>query len=169
MKLSAKSLKKNLDDKLQSQKKINAKLFEEQAKRRKLLTQVLERCLEAAMDGEKYIDIGNEFNNLESIEKALEDRWLEITYLDAEEFCLSQIDYELEKLSYEQQYELLGAVKGRCKAIKLDLNGLRNCADDSFLLELICKHIEEAIEDGEKYERILLNAFYAYQSYQDQF
>lgn len=167
MKLSAKSIKKTLDEKLESQKKINAKLFEEQAKRRKLLTQVLERCLEAAMDGEEFIDIGNDFNNLESIEKALEDRGLDITYLDAEDFCLSQIDYELEKMPYEQQYELLGAFKGRCKAIKLDLNGLRNCADDSFLLEQICEHIEEAIQDGEKYERIILNAFYAFQSYQE--
>jgi len=167
MKLSAKSIKKTLDEKLDSQKKINAKLFEEQAKRRRLLTQVLERCLEAAMDGEEFIDIGNDFNNLESIEKALEDRGLDITYLDAEDFCLSQIDYELEKMPYEQQYELLGTVKGRCRAIKLDLNGLRNCADDSFLLEQICEHIEEAIEDGEKYERIILNAFYAYQSYQE--
>lgn len=167
MKLSAKSIKKNLEEKLQSQKKINAKLFEEQAKRRKLLVQLLEHCLEAAMDGEEFIDIGNDFNNLESIEKALEDKGLDITYLDAEDFCLSQIDYELEKMPYEQQYELLGTVKGRCKAIKLDLNGLRNCADDSFLLEQICEHIEEAIEDGEKYERIILNAFYAFQSYQE--
>ena len=119
------------------------------------------------MDGEEFIDIGNDFNNLESIEKALEDRGLDITYLDAGDFCLSQIDYELEKMPYEQQYELLGAFKGRCKAIKLDLNGLRNCADDSFLLEQICEHIEEAIQDGEKYERIILNAFYAFQSYQE--
>ena len=116
MKLSAKSIKKTLDEKLASQKKINAKLFEEQAKRRKLLTQVLERCLEAAMDGEEFIDVGNDFNNLESIERSLENRWLDITYLDAEDFCLSQIDYELEKMSDEQQYELLGAVKGRCRA-----------------------------------------------------
>ena len=167
MKLSAKSIKKTLDEKLESQKKINAKLFEEQAKRRKLLTQVLERCLEAAMDGEEFIDVGNDFNNLESIERSLENRWLDITYLDAEDFCLSQIDYELEKMSDEQQYELLGAVKGRCRAIKLDLNGLRNCANDSFLLEQIFEHIEEAIEDGQKYECIILNAFYAYHSYQE--
>ena len=167
MKLSAKSIKKTLDEKLESQKKINAKLFEEQAKRRKLVTQVLERCLGAAMDGEEFIDIGNDFNNLESIEKALDDRGLNITYLDAEDFCLSQIEYELEKMPYEQQYELLGTVKGKCKAIKLDLNGLRNCADDSFHLEQIYEHIERALEDGEKYECIILNAFYAYQSYQE--
>ncbi len=167
MKLSAKSIKKNLDDKLQSQRKINAKLFEEQAKRRKLLTQVLELCLEAAMDGESYIDIGNKFNNLESIEKSLEDRWLDITYLDAEDFCLSQISYELEKLSPEQQYELQGSIKSKCRSIKLDLNGLRNCSDDDFQLQHIFDRIDEVLDDGKKLKRNILDAFYAYQSYKE--
>ncbi len=167
MKLSAKSIKKTLDEKLESQKKINAKLFEEQAKKRKLLTQVLERCLEAAIDGEGYVDIGNEFNNLESIEKALEDRWLDITYLDAEDFCLSQIDYELTKLSPEEQYELEGSIKGRFRAIKLDLNGLRNCVDDGFQLNQVFEQVEEILEDNKKLKRIILDAFYVHESYEE--
>jgi len=150
MKISANAIKKELENKLLEQKKISAKVAQEQAKRKKLINDVLSRCLSSAMEGYHYVDLGFDFENLESIEALLEDKWIEIKYIDAEDYLAEQIEEMLERGTPEQNRIITRVIEARSRAIKLSLNELRFCPDNSELYDSVVELIDLVLSDVEK-------------------
>ena len=145
MKISASTIKKEIDEKLLEQKRINAKIAQEQAKRKKLINEITARCLTAAMDGFNYVDLGFEFENLELIENLLTDKWIEIKYINSEDYFSELIEEIISQRTPHQKEGIAHIVEARCKAIKLSLNELRFCAADYGLHEAIVERIDSAL------------------------
>ena len=168
MKISASTIKKEIDEKLLEQKRINAKIAQEQAKRKKLIDEITGRCLTAAMDGLNYVDLGFEFENLELIENLLTDKWIEIKYIDPEDYFSELIEDILSLRTPHQKEGIARVIEARCKAIKLSLNELRFCATDYDLHEVILEKIDCVLESVKiNLSKSVVECFSANKLYQD--
>lgn len=146
MKISASTIKKEIDEKLLEQKRINAKIAQEQAKRKKLIDEITGRCLTAAMDGLNYVDLGFEFENLELIENLLTEKWIDIKYIDPEDYFSELIEEILSQRTPYQKEGIARVIEARCRTIKLSLNELRFCAANYELYEAILERVVSSLE-----------------------
>ena len=172
MKISANSIKKEIREKELEKEKAQVQITqaqlkakELQAKRNKFLDDVLVRCLNEAIEGKIFLNIGFEYPDLDEISNLLEDKFLEIVDIPGEKYFSREIRQTLDKLDQNQRDAIEGVLGALAKAIKFSLNKVRPYIESYYGYDELVELIENSLnENNQTQEKIisLLKANLAY-------
>jgi hypothetical protein len=163
MKISAHSIKKVVQEKeLEKEKaqlqitQVQLKAKEAQAKRNKFLDDVLVRCLNEAIEGNRYIDIGFEYPDLDEISNLLEDKFIEIVDILGEKYFSREIGKALDKLDQNHRDAMERVFNDRSRAIKFSLNEIRPYVESYYGYDELVELIEHSLNvDNQIQEKII--------------
>ena len=174
MKISANSIKKEVREKELEQEKARLqitqaqlKVREAQAKRNKLLDEILTRCLDAAIDGDNYLDVGYKYPDLDDISNLLEDKFIEIVDIPGEKYILREIEDKLEALNHNQREAMEKVLRARAKAIKFSLNEQRSYMEIFYGYEELVELVDLALDDENRAEETIVHLFKANIAYKE--
>ena len=163
MKISANSIKKEVREKeLEKEKvrlqvtQVQLKAKEAQSKRNKFLDDVLIACLNEAIDGNYYLDIGFEYPDIDEISNLLEDKFIEIIDIPGEKYFSRLIRQTLEKLDQNQRDAIERVLGTRSRAIKFSLNEIRPYVESFYGYDELVELVEQSLnEDNQTQEKII--------------
>jgi len=174
MKISANSIKKEVREKELEQEKVRLQITqaqlkakEAQAKRNKLLDEVLTRCLEAAIDGDNYLDVGYEYPDLDQIRNLLEDKWIEVIDISAEKYILREIEDKVEALTQNQRSAMEKVLRARARAIKFSLNELRPHLEIYYGYDELVELVDLGLDEANALHEIIVHLFKASTAYKE--
>ena len=105
----------------------------------------MSRCLEAAVAGNKEVDLEYEFYDLKDIEEQILDKWIDIAYLSKNDYLIKKISDKLKLLKpdhvkaiHDLNVRKLEGIISRLKELRPYANSYENeyldyCYDQSFL------------------------------------
>jgi predicted polyphosphate/ATP-dependent NAD kinase len=101
MKISPKSIKKELEEKQLAEKEVERKIRFKETLQKSRFSSLMTRCLEAAVAGNKEVDLGYEFYDLKDIEEQILDKWIDIVYLSKNDYLIKKISDKLKLLKLD--------------------------------------------------------------------
>lgn len=168
MKISAHSIKKEVREKELEQEKVRLQITQAQlkakealAKRNKLLDEVLTRCLDAAIDGDHYLDVGYEYPDLDQISNLLEDKWIEVIDIPGEKYILREIEDKVEDLNQNQRSAMEKVLRARARAIKFSLNELRPHLGIYYGYDELVELVDLGLDETNALPEIIIHLFKA--------
>ena len=174
MKISANSIKKEVREKELEQERVRLQITqaqlkakEAQAKRNKLLDEVLTRCLDAAIDGDNYLDVGYEYPDLDEIGNLLEDKWIEVIDIPGEKYILREIEDKVEALNQNQRSAMEKVLRARARAIKFSLNELRPHLEIYYGYDELVELVDLGLDEENALQEIIVHLFKAYTAYKE--
>jgi len=124
MKISPNLIKKELEEKRIAEEEAKRKTRLKETLRQSKFNSLMTRCLEAAVVGNNEIDLGYEFYDLKDIEEQILNKWIDISYLDENDYLIKKISEKLSSNTDQQFVAIYSFVNRTIKEIIACLNEL---------------------------------------------
>ena len=174
MKISVNSIKKEIREKELEQERILLKITQAQLKakeaqdrRNKLLDEVLTRCLETAINGDNFLDIGYEYPDLDGISNLLEDKFIEIVDIPGEKYILRKIENTFDSLNQNQREAMDKVLRARARAIKFSLNELKSHLEIYYGYDELVELVDLGLSEKNLLQETIVHLFKANITYKE--
>lgn len=129
MKISPKSIKKEVEEKQLAEKEVERKIRFKETLQKSRFNGLMSRCLEAAVAGDKEVDLGYEFYDLKDIEEQILDKWIDIKYLSKDDYLIKKIFDKLKSFKSDHIKAIYDLNGRKLEGIISGLNDLRPYAN----------------------------------------